>query len=511
MQMKRYILNICWLLMLLSSCTAGFEKLNTDPKKKDSIAPGDQLTAAAYFMDGGREMGYPNLYIFQPMMQYLSGAPGMSAGGKYVLKEFYNNCMWENLYGKSLKQLIDLLERHKEDTALVNYLAAARILRVYVFSLLTDAYGDIPYSQAGLAWYDKIYTPPYDMQSDIYTDFFKELREATAQFDETKAPIENDILYNGDLRQWKKLAGSLRLRLGMRLTKVNAITARQEVQAALAAGVMEGWEDNFRMLHQSYAYPDLRGNSYAQALQEDNVYQLAKGCSTFVNYLKQENDPRLPTFFTSQDAEGNDISAITDYMSIAPGMYYWDDTAPYASSQGIVIPAANKYCFLNIPFCRLESPFLHMGYAEVAFLKAEAVVRGWMSGDANALYQEGIRAAIEQLKLYPEIGYIPEDVKETFINAHVLTAGKEIEEINMQKWVALFPNGFEAYANQRRTGYPVLAPITDLVKESETNGVLPRRLYYPSTEAFSNSVNYQKALDRMGGTDDWLQHVWWDK
>lgn len=510
MPMKRYRWNILLLMILLSSCTAGFDRINTDPKTKERIPPGDQLTAAAYFMDGGREMGYPNLYLFQPMVQYLTGAEDMGRGGKYIRDEFYNNCMWENLYGKSLKQLVDLLENHKGDTALVNYLAAARILRVYVFSLLTDTYGDIPYSQAGLAYYNKIYTPQYDKQSDIYPDFFKELAEATAQFDPAKEGIANDIVYNGDLEKWKRLAGSLRLRLAMRLTKVNGITAREQVRAALAAGVMQGPEDNFRMLHDEYAYPDLRGNGYSQALQEDKAHRWARGCRTFVAYLKAEKDPRLPTFFVNKDAAGKDITAITNYLSMAPGLYYWDDEEDYVSPEGVVVPAANKYCVLSRSFYQLGNPFLHMGYAEVAFLLAEAATRGWIPGDANNWYQTGIRAAIEQLKLYPDITYIPDETITEFVTAHRLTAGKEIEQINMQKWVALFPNGFEAYANQRRCGFPVLAPITDMGNESQTDGIPFKRLFYPSTEAFSNSIHYQDAINRMGGTDDWLYPVWWN-
>lgn len=511
MLMKQYTWCIYLLLLVFSSCTAGFDEINTDPRRTDSIPPGDQLTAAAYFISGGREMGYPHLYLFQPMVQYLSGAPGMRAGGKYMLNEFYNNCMWDNLYGKSIKQLADLLARHKDNAEMVNYCAAARVLKVYVFSLLTDTYGDIPYFGAGQAWYGKNYTPAYDRQADIYMDFFKELKAAALQFDDTKPPIDNDILYGGNIGKWKRLAGSLWLRLAMRLTKVNPLIAREQVQAAYAVGVMLDAQDNYRMLHDDYAYPDLRGNGYAQALLEDNVYQWAKGCSTFVHYLKAEHDPRLPTFFANQDAEGNDITAVTDYLAIAPGLYHWDDERPYTSPAGMVIPAANKYCFLNQPFYQLKAPFLHLGYAEVCFLLAEAAVRGWVSDAANHRYQEGIRAAIDQLKLYPEIAYIPEEDINAFVNAHTLTPGKEIGQINMQKWVALFPNGFEAYANQRRSGYPVLAPITDNGSESETNGVMPRRLFYPAMEAFSNTKHYQEALDRMGGTDDWLYPVWWDR
>ena len=101
--------------------------------------------------------------------------------------------------------------------------------------------------------------------------------------------------------------------------------------------------------------------------------------------------------------------------------------------------------------------------------------------------------------------------KANYIAAHSLDAGKEIQEINEQKWVALFPNGYEAYANYRRTGYPVQGAIEDVGLESETNGVLPRRLFYPATEAYDNATNYNAALQDLGGTDNWLKPVWWDK
>ena len=497
------------LLILANSCTKNFESLNTDPTKGSSIAPGQQLAGAAYYLDGGRAVVYANFYVLQPFVQYMSGPWGMRAGSKYI-RTTYPDAVWTTFYGKSIKQLVDLIQRNKADSSLVNYIAAARILKVYIFSLLTDLYGDIPYSQAGLGYYASIYTAKYDKQQAIYTDLFNELDGAVKQFDGTKDAIDNDIVYQGNIDRWKKLANSLRLRFAMRLTKVDIATAETQAKAAIAGGVMATADDNFKMIHEAYAYPDLRGNGYAQALQESDTYLYSAGGTTFVNYLKQNSDPRLPCYFVNQDADGKDITNLTHYIPITPGLYWWDNWGDFIAADGTDIPQANKFATINRSFLALQSSFIHMGYAEVQFLLAEAACRGWAS-NANSYYQNGISAAFDQLSTYPGMVSINATDKANYIAAHSLDAGKEIQEINEQKWVALFPNGYEAYANYRRTGYPVLGAIEDVGLESETNGVLPRRLFYPATEAYDNATNYNAALQGLGGTDNWLKPVWWDK
>lgn len=496
-------------LILAISCTKDFDSLNTDPTKGSSIAPGQQLTGASYYLNGGRAVAYANLYVLQPFVQYMSGTWGMRAGSKYI-RTTYPDEIWTTFYGQSIKQLVDLIERNKADSAVVNYIAAARIMKVYVFSLLTDLYGDIPYSQAGLGYYESIYTAKYDKQQDIYTDFFSELDQAVKQFNAAKDAIDNDIVYDGDIDQWKRLANSLRLRLAMRLTKVDPAMAETQARAAIAGGLMQSADDNFKMIHEDYAYPDLRGNGFAQALQESDTYLYSAGTTTFVNYLKQNNDPRLPCYFVNQDADGKDITSLTNYIPIDPGLYWWDNWGDFIAADGTVIPQANKFSTINRSFKELESSFLHMGYAEVQFLLAEAAYRGW-AGNAGQYFENGISAAIDQLSMYPDMTPVSASDKANYIAAHPLDAGKEMQEINEQKWVALFPNGYEAYANYRRTGYPVLGAITDVGLESETNGVLPRRLFYPASEAYDNATNYNAALQDLGGTDNWLKPVWWDK
>lgn len=491
------------IIILSSGCTTNFGVINTDPVNAPAIAPGEQLTAAAYLLDGGREMGYPELYIFQPLVQYVGGTYGMRAGGKYVKDEFYNGLMWSNYYGKCIKQLADLLKQYQDDSTQVNYVAAARILKVYIFSLLTDAYGDIPYSQAGLAYYEKIYTPVYDLQADIYEDFFKELTAAIQQFDNARPVMTNDIVYNGNLTKWKRMARSLQLRLAMRLSNVNPMLAKAQVAAAFAGGVMQRNDDNFVMIHEDYSYPDLRGNGYAQALQEEAAYKYTIGTTTFVNYLKQENDPRLGMIFV------NTVD-VTNYLPINPGLYWWEDWKDFVGENGEVVGQANKYCHISAPFYQQGGSWLHLGYAETELLLAEAAVRGWIAVDASTHYQAGLRAAMHQLEMYPGMVPLADTVIDKFVAAHTLPADA-IAAISMQKWVALFPNGYEAYANMRRTGYPVLTPIMDVNGESGTGGLLPKRLYYPATEALSNPLHYQEAIERLGGSDDWMQPVWWNK
>jgi hypothetical protein len=507
---KCLLLSVLFVTLLQGACTTDFDTINTDPLRGKDIAPGQQLTAAAYYLNGGREAGYPNLFLFQPAVQYVSGAEDMRAGSKYIRDDFSNDRIWEIFYGKSIKQLTDLIARCGKDASLVNYVAAARILKAYIFSIITDAYGDVPYSEAGMAYYGKVYTPAYDRQQDIYQGLFHELADAVTQFDPAQQAIDNDIIYQGNIDQWKRLANSLRLRLGMRLTRIDAATARSQVQAAIAAGVMQDSKDNFLVIHENATYPDLRGNGYAQALLEEQTYLRTIGCSTFVNYLKREKDPRLGALFVNRDEKGKDITALTHYLPIAPGLYWWDERADYTAPDGTRVPHNNKYCVISPPFYQLQAPFLHIGYAEVQFLLAEAAVRGWYNGNANTHYQQGIRAAMQQLEIYPGMEPVSRQLVDTFVAAHPLNAARALEEINLQKWVALFPNGYEAFANQRRSGWPVLAPITDIGKESETGGRPFRRLFYPSTEAYTNTQHYQEALDRMGGKDDWLRHVWWD-
>jgi hypothetical protein len=289
----------------------------------------------------------------------------------------------------------------------------------------------------------------------------------------------------------------------MRLSSADPVLAKAQAAAAFAGGVMQRNDDNFVMIHEDYSYPDLRGNGYAQALQEEAAYKYTIGTTTFVNYLKEENDPRLGMIFVNTDS-------VTNYLPIQPGLYWWEDWKDFVGENGEVVGQADKYCHISAPFYQQGGAWLHLGYAETELLLAEAAVRGWIGEDANAHYQAGLRAAMHQLEMYPGMVPLSDMSIDKFVAAHTLPANA-IAAISMQKWVALFPNGYEAYANMRRTGYPVLNPVVDVEGESETGGHMPKRLFYPATEALSNPVHYQEAIARLGGSNDWMQPVWWDR
>jgi hypothetical protein len=186
----------------------------------------------------------------------------------------------------------------------------------------------------------------------------------------------------------------------------------------------------------------------------------------------------------------------TPYEGVKPGLFQWEVPMGASSTSGI-----QSY------FKQKTTPFLHVSYSESQLLLAEAAFRGWVAGSAADYYKKGVEAGIKQLEIY---GATPatQAAIDTYLNAKPLVAGQELKQISTQLWITYIFNSIEAYSNWRRTGFPVLVPITN--PDSETNGVTPKRLYYPNDEMQKNEKNYKEALSRMGGTNDWLNKVWWD-
>lgn len=356
-----------------------------------------------------------------------------------------------------------------------NQIAIARILKAYFFQWITDRWGDIPYSEALKA--DADFTPSFDKQEAIYTDLFKEWKEAVAQFDEGKT-VQGDILLNGNTLKWKKFANSLRLIAALRLSKVKPETGKKEFQAALQDGVMTSADDNvqYKFLSESNNENPVYTN-YVVSNRKD--YALS---DVFVNYLKKVSDPRLP-YLAAKNISG-------EYTGV-----------PYAVGGS----KAQDLSLIGPILSQQNSAVNVMTYAQVLFAQAEAAALGWTNGDAKALYESAVAASLQQwmgtnytdavLKAYlaqPDVSY---------------TANAAIEKISVQRWIALFFQGTEAWSEWRRTGFPVLKPAaTTLNGGSE----IPRRLAYPVTENNLNKANYQAVLQSQG-KDDHYTRVWWDK
>src|SRR5690606_31831133 len=178
-----------------------------------------------------------------PMVQQIGGIWLNRNGQFYIYDRNYLSSLWSNTFGNDVVNIVDAVERTKNDPARSNLNAICRIMKVYEFARITDFYGDIPYSQAGKAFSEGIIQPAFDKQEVIYNDFFIELAAAAAQLDPTKDAVRGDLFYNGNTDAWKKFANSLRLRYAMRLVKVNPTKAKAEAEAAFNAGVFTGNSD----------------------------------------------------------------------------------------------------------------------------------------------------------------------------------------------------------------------------------------------------------------------------
>ncbi|WP_420147740.1 SusD/RagB family nutrient-binding outer membrane lipoprotein [Spirosoma sp.] len=358
-----------------------------------------------------------------------------------------------------------------------NQIAIARILKAYIYQFMTDRWGDIPYTQSLKG--DQNFSPAFDKQQAIYTDLFKEWKEAAAQFDGGAAP-SGDILLSGNTARWKKFAASLRLIAALRLSKVDPATGKTEFNAALTDGVLASNADNvqYKFLADANNENPLYTN-YVRSNRKDFALS-----NTFVDYLKKLNDPRLPVF-AAPNLKGEYVGA------------------PYG-----VFPAPGKaqdYSLAGSAISSQTAPVNLMTYAQVLLAQAEAAKLGWTTGNAKTLYEAAIKASMQQWlgSAYTDAAY------NTYIAQPdvAYTDAKAIELIGNQRWIALFFQGTEAWNEWRRTGYPVLKPAPTTLNGGTD---IPRRLAYPVTETTLNAANYA-TVTASQGKDDQYTRVWWDK
>ena len=500
----KHIITLLAILIAFSSCTEDFDTLIKDPVAL-SANPDGQLSFVQLSMSGDRYYQWrANLIYSGGFVQHYSGAWNVTEyGGKFKKNDDYAHAFWRRAYSIEMKNAVDIIAKTDNMPEKANINAIAKIVKVMVGQRLTDLYGDVPYSEAGVGFSQGIVTPKYDKQQDIYASFFVDLEESYNQLNANGGTVTGDLFYNGDITKWKKLANTLRLRLGMRISQIAPAEAEKQVKAAFANGVFESNDDNCIMRHGDIAFngdlSDYRGNGLAHAFignaDADHFSSL------LVNFLRTNNDPRLPMIATPKTSSGVIWGGAIQpgeelYVGVPSGSFQWDVFGGSAATSGI-----RSYLKQN------TTPFLHVSYSETQLLLAEAAFRNWITGSAASFYKKGVEAGVKQLGLYGAT--VPSQAAiDTFVNANPLQPGTEMKQINTQLWVTYLFNSIEAYSNWRRTGIPVLDPIT--APDSETGGVVPTRFYYPNDELQKNEANYLDALSRMGGTNDWLKKVWWD-
>lgn len=510
-------------MLMMPACTKDFEDLNTDKSKsgESSGVPEFNFTRALLEYTGNSDFSYDtwrvNIIYCSMMMQQLANV-SWYAGDKYIQNDGWAAAYFERAYPDQIKYITDVIRVTKDNAYLSNQYNIARIAKVMIFHRLTDIYGDVPYSEAGKGYSDRNFTPKYDAQQEIYMDMLKELDEAAKALDASKAvPGQGDLIYNKGgavpaaqvVASWKKLAYSLMLRLGMRLSKRDDAIAKTWVEKAYAGGLISSNADNAFILHDaSGGRTTVNRVSNILSGEWNAINNVGEVCisKTFMDFLKNNNDPRLQ-YIAVVPASNSEIPA--DQLGM-PNGYDTNGGATDISQAPGYPKDTKKYSVLNKNvLLKLNGPTFLVTYAQVELLLAEAAKRGWSVGaDAATHYNNGVKAAMEQLAQYNSTASISDAEVQTYLAAHPYDDAKGYDQINTQYWAACVLDWYEAWANWRRSGYPQLTPVNYV--GNATGGKIPRRMLYPSSELASNPTNYQEAIKRQG-TNALTTPVWWDK
>lgn len=525
-------------VLLIYGCTKNFETLNRDPTKAN-----ESNTDPNYLLTSG-QLNYGNiteyqLYELAPMVQVLASTivqNSYSAGDKYSSQLFsYNDRFFSDgqtqagLFAEAIN-----LATEKDPEKYYNLIQICKVMRVMAMQRITDVYGDIPYFQQNGTLY-----PKYDKQEDIYKDMLATLDDAGQKLDNSKAKVTGDIYYDGDIAKWRKFTYSLMLRVALRLTKVDAATAKVYAEKTRDKTFAD-FTDNAIIRFNGTA--EERKNKSANSWFGDAAtFGQIRWAKTFTDFLKNNNDPRLYLLTEKADTgliNNNDLSKKAfGYTQATPapigkikevplgmpngydvnGMHSIETSPNYPGATGTgnnASPLGNYARPVSSIFASPTFPAFVLTYAESELLLAEAKARGWDVGAVSAKdhYRNGVISAMKSLEQLNGQLTMGAEVQ-AFADAHPLdetSLAKALEMINNQYWVATLFNFPETWANYRRSGYPVLTPVN--YPGNRTNGVLPRRLNYPNREAAYNTNNYNEAVARLGGNDlDLTKRVWWDK
>ncbi|UCC24681.1 MAG: SusD/RagB family nutrient-binding outer membrane lipoprotein [Gemmatimonadales bacterium] len=381
---------------------------------------------------------------------------------------------WTNYYSNSLADIQVVIDKGIEsgDGAVEGI---GLIWKTWLFHIVTDLWGEVPYSQALLGAENT--APAYDAQEDIYSGMIQALTDATAKLATGSGFSSGDILYGNDLAAWRKFANSLRMRLAMRLSEVDPSAAQAAFAAAYAAGGFTSNADNAML-----AWP---GAPYENPLFENWQGRDDHGVSeTMIDTLVSMADPRLELYAEPATHDGAYRGLQNGRSDAEFSLSYYSRIGDHWRADGASTPTAI------------------MTYSEVALLAAEAANRGWIADDAATLYEAGIRANMAQWSG-------ANSPTQAEIDAYVPTvayAGDDatgLAQIQLQQWIGLFMNGSEAWSHWRRTGVPDLAMGPDLALSR-----IPVRFTYPDIEQSLNQASWEAANQRQGA-DALTTTVWW--
>jgi len=463
--------------VLVTSCD-DFGDLNEDPNNPSEVRTELLLTNAQRSVSSVVGSVIGNLWVqYMAETQYTDDSQYANTG--YDFNGWYTGPL------QDLQTIIDLNSDSETAPDVLsggsnaNQIAVARILKAYFYHMMTDRWGALPYTEA-LQGRDNL-SPSYDLQPAIYADLVNELKEAVAQMD-GGAGVNGDILFGGDMGEWARFANSLRARIALRMAESNSSLAQAEFTDAINDGVITS----------DVMYPYLgeasNENPWFSRFRTRTDYAIS---DVMADYMKSIDDYRLTKYADPASSLDNNDGVTT--MDEINGMDYDAENAGDITNSSISFP--------GMAIRSQGSPLPIITTAELNFAMAEAVERGWMTGSAADYYLQGIEDSWTQWGVYnaadyaayiamPEVAY---------------SSANWDQKIGVQKWIALFPSGYEAWSEWRRLGYPELVPH----EFAFGSGNIPVRHVYPTSESQINSKAYEAAVAAQG-PDSPDTHLWWD-
>lgn len=460
------------------ACTKDFDETNTDPNKLEKVGPSTLLNPILY------EMTFFNMqraedFTFQIMQVALPFPSAVGGIHRYDVTESSGNSTW-NTYYRWLANLREMKAAALESQD-PNYQAIAMTLNAWIYSLLSDCFGNVPMEEANRGE-EALFKPKFDEQQVIYTQLIADLDSANNLYNTGRKMIyQDDLLFRNNVPLWKRFSNSLRLRLLLRVSKRTEMDAFTKMAA---------------MFNNPTKYPVFTHNDTSAVLRITGLYPnispwgrpqdftTGQAQAAFIlDKLNVVSDPRRARWATQ--AKHKTTGANIGYKGITSG-YTGDenqfDFTPSNKVQGLIVAP-------------MIAPI--MTYSEVEFIRAELIQRGVLTGNAQTAYENGVKASITLWG-----GTVPANY---FTNVNAAYDGT-LERILLQKYFALYFCDYQQWFEYRRTGFPVLPTADGMMN----NKVMPVRFRYPVTIQIQNKANYDKAVQAMGG-DNINTKVWWEK
>ncbi len=504
-------------VLAVSSCTGDFELFNTNPNAAQNVDLTTLISTMemdAVYPTTGETTVPVNRYqtgwnlLADHFAGYMACANHFDGGVNpmvYSLANTWRNTVFEVAFTQVMPAWLQLNAAHKKGNVSDETMAIADILKVTTLHRASDMYGPLPVFNFGES------RNPYNSQEELYNHFFEVLNKSinvlkafVAVTPDARPLIKVDAVYEGDFTKWLKYANSLKLRLAIRIRYVKPDLAAKYAQEAIDGGVIESIADNAQLK----SYRQITVNNPLEMIW--NSYNDARMGASMDSYLNGYEDPRLPKMFSPSAIDGK-FHGVRNGLGSTEQKFYTKMSAPNITS---------------------STPMRWLMASEVAFLKAEykLIFMDDKTG-AQTDYENGIRLSFAEYGIssseadtYAQSTNVPAyftDSSENPTKYNISASGRvsvkwatdgyELERIITQKWIALYPNGMEGWAEFRRTGYPrIYAIVSTNVDSSISKTTQIRRVIFPKSEYNNNAGAVAAATRLLGGPDSGGTRLWWD-